>query len=498
VAAERRLPRGRLLLPAFPHVTRTIPARRGVLLGVLVLAIAGGAATGWLAASRGLLPTAAVLIGLAGMLVVVSDARAALWAVLGVVTLLPFAVIPVHVKLTPTLLEVTALAALGVWLLGLLLRRDERIVTAVTGAWIVLLLAVTLFAFLLGVNNGYTSETYHDYGKFVLAVLLVFVVWNTTRTLADARRLTTVMLLGGGGAAGIGLALYAGGASLTLRVLSHLIRYGYPATRIVRYIEDNPAKQMRLVGTSVDPNSFGGLLAVVFVLAAAQAVARHRLISRWLTVPVAGLSAAALLLTYSRGAWLGAAAGLAVLALLRYRWLVAPGVLLGVLVLAVGLGASFLHRLWLGLTLQDPATKLRLQEYQNALAIIRSHPFFGVGFGAAPSILQQTGVSSIYLTVAEEAGFLGVAAFLVAVGSVGLAGLRHWRRTRESAAGDLQLALLAALASALMVGVFDHYYFDITFPHMAALFWTVCGLMLALARPPGVPQGAVDAAGTLC
>jgi len=48
------------------------------------------------------------------------------------------------------------------------------------------------------------------------------------------------------------------------------------------------------------------------------------------------------------------------------------------------------------------------------------------------------------------------------------------------------LGLLAALASALVVGIFDHYYFNITFPHMAALFWVVCGMILALASP-GIP-----------
>ncbi|HEU5423178.1 MAG TPA: O-antigen ligase domain-containing protein, partial [Nitrolancea sp.] len=142
------------------------------------------------------------------------------------------------------------------------------------------------------------------------------------------------------------------------------------------------------------------------------------------------------------------------------------------------------HRFWLGLTLQDPATKLRLQEYQNALSIIRTHPLFGVGFGAAPSIDQQTGVSSIYLSIAERAGFLGVAVFLFALGAVVLAGWRAWREAPEGAYNDLLLGLLAALASALVVGVFDHYYFNIMFPHMAALFWMTCGLILALATMP--------------
>ena len=47
----------------------------------------------------------------------------------------------------------------------------------------------------------------------------------------------------------------------------------------------------------------------------------------------------------------------------------------------------------------------------------------------------------------------------------------------------MMLALLAALASAMTVGIFDHYFFNITFPHMTALFWIVCGIILALSKP---------------
>lgn len=472
----------RAFLPAFPHVRGTLPRPLATSL-VVAAAVLLAAAVGWFSVVQGPIPAAAIVAGLVAAVVVLSDPRAGIWAVVGVMTLLPFAVIPVRVGLTLTLFEAAALGTLGVWALRVMLRRDERIVSNTPAALIVLLLAFTLFAFLLGVHNAYSSQTFHDYGKFVLAVLLVFVVWNTTRTLDDARRLTTVLLLGTGAAAALGLVLYAGGPGLTLRVLSRLIPYGYPSTRIVRYVEDDPAKPMRLISTSVDPNSFGGLLAVVFVLACAAAIARQRLLPRWLTGPVILLTGMAMLLTQSRGAWVGAAAGLAVLTLLRYRWLIVPGGVLAAAVLGLGLGSSFIHRLYLGLTLQDQATKLRLAEYRNAIAIIREHPFFGVGFGEAPSITLQTGVSSIYLTIAERTGLLGLAVFLFAVGAVALAGFRFWRHQRDTAAGDLALGLLAALATALTVGVFDHYFFNITFPHMVALFWMICGLILALAYP---------------
>ncbi len=473
-------------LPAFPHSSTV--SLSPILLGLLglLLAVAGGFVLGRMATQRNLLPSMALLLGAAGAVLIVADVRAALWATIAVITILPFAVVPIHLGLTLTLLEVSSLAALVTWFVTMMLRRDQRLAVGTPALLIVLLVAETAFAFLIGVTNGYTTSTFHDYGKFLISLLLVFVVWNVATNMEDARRLLNVLLLGGGFAAFIGLALYAGGASLTNRVLVRLIPYGYPSSRIVRYIEDNPAKSMRLTSTSVDPNSFGGLLAVMVVLACAMLIARHRAVSRWVSVPVFGLCSLAALLTYSRGAWVGIAAGLAVLALLRYRWLIVPGVLAALPVAFLGLGSNFVHRMWLGLTLQDPATKLRLREYQNALAIIRQHPIFGVGFGNAPSVNEQTGVSSIYLTIGERVGLVGLAIFLIAVGSIAITGLRRWRVDRDSVRGDMLLGLLAALASALTVGIFDHYYFNITFPHMTALFWIVCGMILALGMPvPG-------------
>jgi O-antigen ligase len=486
--------RGRAaILPPFPRISTAalVPAWLGWTLA-LAGALIGGSALGWLTVARGPVAGAVILIGLAGAVVVVSDVRAALWAVIGVVTLLPFGVIPVRAGLTLTLFETVALAAIAIWLLRIFLRRDELVATAGPAAWIALLLVGTLFAFLLGIGRGYTMETFHNYGKFVLAIALVYVVWNTMRSLGDARRLLTVILLGGASASAIGLALQLGGPGVTMAALSRLVPFGYPSSRIVRYIEDDPAKAMRLVSTSVDPNSFGGLLAVVFVLAGSQVIARNRVVPRWLTLPAAALTGAAMLFTQSRGAWVGAAAGLAIVAILRYRRLLIP-MALGVAAIPVlGIGSHFIDRFAQAVRLEDPATKLRLSEYQNALEIIRQHPFFGVGFGQAPSVELQTGVSSIYLTIAEQTGLLGVALFVLAVGSILLAGFRYWRVRRDTPEGDLSLTLLAALGSALTVGLVDHYFFNISFPHMAALFWMLNGLLLALAIPnrPRSPRPA--------
>ena len=70
-------------------------------------------------------------------------------------------------------------------------------------------------------------------------------------------------------------------------------------------------------------------------------------------------------------------------------------------------------RIVAGLQLQDQAQIMRLNEFQNAATIITRYPVFGVGFGQAGELDLTTGVSSVYLTVAERTGLVGLAAFVV-------------------------------------------------------------------------------------
>lgn len=468
-----------LRLSMRPH--RQWPAAKR--FGLLIVTVLLGTGAGVSVARLGPLLPVILLAGLVGAFLIAVDPRWGLISAALIITLLPFGTLPFKVGVTPTLLELALGATWTVFGLRLLLQRERELVTSSLDAPLILFVIVTLFAFVLGLNLGYTSQTMHDYAKLVLAISAYFLVTNLVRSRRELGVAVGALVGGGLTAAVLGLGLYALGPR-ALNVLARLAVVGYPTGKILRYIEDDPAKALRATGTSVDPNSFAGLLMVVLVITIGQAAARRPLIPRLLAVvaiPPVGL---VLLLTYSRAAWVGVAVAVFFLAVVRYRWLVAP--LAGVLLLAQGLGVgrAFVGRLLLGLQLKDPATKLRLAEYQNALAIIREHPVFGVGFGAAPAIDRQTGVSSIYLTIAERTGLLGLALFTVAVG---LVLWRGWRAVRaeaamKTAAGEAAVALTAALGAAVVAGALDHYFFHIGFAHMVALFWTLCALVVVAAR----------------
>lgn len=472
-----RLPaaRGR----ALPSPSALLGSPPALLAAGLLLGAAGGLAV----ATLGPLLPLLLLGGAVGGALVLVEPRWGLLGALGVIALLPYGTLPFKVGLTPTLLSLAILLTWAVFALRLLLRREDRLLTTPLDGPLVLFLVVTLFAFVLGLGRGYTTQTFHDYAKMLLAVSLFFLLTNLLRARRDLRLALGALAAGGTAAALLALVLYALGRGAE-RFLARLSIVGYPTGRLLRYIEDDPAKAQRITGTAVDPNSFAGFLMVVLVILVAQGAARRPLLPRPLVVLAAAPVALCLLLTYSRATWVGAACGVLLVAVLRYRWLLPPMGVGAAAVLALGIGEQYIERLVLGIQLRDPATRLRLAEYRNALDIIREHPLFGVGFGAAPSIDLQTGVSSVYLTIAERLGLFGLALYLIVL--IVLAG-QLWPAIRRPTAratpeGEATLALTGALAAAVVTGVLDHYFFNIGFSHMVALFWGLVALAVTAAR----------------
>ncbi|NTV63797.1 MAG: polymerase, partial [Oscillochloris sp.] len=112
---------------------------------------------------------------------------------------------------------------------------------------------------------------------------------------------------------------------------------------------------------------------------------------------------------------------------------------------------------------------------------------FGIGFGQAPDIDLTAGVSSIYLAIAQRMGLVGLVAFMGLVAAWFTTTLRAAPHVDPERA-DWLLGTQAALIAALVVGIADHYFFNIEFSHMVALFWGVAGLgmaMIALPEPAG-------------
>ena len=231
------------------------------------------------------------------------------------------------------------------------------------------------------------------------------------------------------------------------------------------------------------------MLILVTGLTAPQLFARRPILPRRLAALALGTMVLCLLLTYSRGSLAGLAVAFIVIAVLRYRRILPVMALLLIVLLLLPQAQGYVQHFSEGVQGRDLATKMRFGEYKDALILISRYPWFGVGFAGTPDLDTYLGVSSFYLLLAEQMGLIGLSVFLITVGLWFFYTLRALRRLDDPLLAPVLLGLIAAVAGALVGGVFDHYFFNLDFPHAVTLFWLYMGLGMATWREVTRPGG---------
>ena len=468
--------------------TRWPPAPLLLGAAIAVLAVLAGALLGY----AGALVTLAVFGALALVLWALASLEVALCAVLAIITLLPFGTLPFKFVLTLTLLDVALAGALLVYLCQWMAGYRRHLLVTPVHAPLLAFAMVCVVAFVSALaHTAFTPNLARRFVEFLLSVFFAVLVVEHARTLRALNRLLRVLLLLGSASAAIALALYLLPPATSERGLNALGRLGYPTGSVLRYVEDDSENAQRAIGTAVDPNALGGMLAVLGALTAAQlAAARPLAGGRWPAYLLLALLATALLLTYSRAAMASLLIVLLGIALLQQRrllWLLALG---AALVLLLPQAQAYVLHFGAGLRGEDLATQMRFGEYKDALELIGRYPFLGVGFGGAPDVDLYLGVSSAYLLMAEQTGLLGLAAFaLVLATTLGWAAGHARRALHNTALAPAWLGAHAALVAALVISIFDHYFVHLDFHPLQTLFWLVLGLALAATRLASLPAG---------
>jgi O-antigen ligase len=243
----------------------------------------------------------------------------------------------------------------------------------------------------------------------------------------------------------------------------------------------------RAQGTFGSPNVLGGYLAIALLPALALLLSRTRLYYRWLGAISFGFGCLALVLTQSRGAWIGFTAAAAVL--LLYAW--HEGWLSGAAPFAIGLVV-----LGLALLLQDEivqrivgddnrAAVSRIPLMDLAFQMIRDNPLLGVGANnfslSLPQYLTVANsrdfvftVHNKYLLVWSETGIGGLIAF---VWFLGATIRRGWRlvTARNRVVSPLAFGLIAGLVANMIhmnVEIFNGR-------SQVMMLWLVAALLLA-------------------
>ena len=455
-----------------------------LLVGLMIGVSAG--LIGLLLAVGGPLIAAGALFGLLAALYLLTDLSAALYGMVLIVAVVPFAAFPFKVGFTPTFLDAGMAAFLLVyaaqWMTGK--RRGFRL-TPIHGL-VAIYMGWLIFSFLLGLNWARpTSADLRQFAEMLLSISLVFILGDVLRDTRALRRFALVLLLALTAQSVISLTLYAMPDDTAERTLVRLARFGYPDGGVIRYIEDNPDLDERAISTWVDPNALGGFLTVLGVFMAPQIFARQPILrQRWLLIGLLGLAAIAVVLTYSRASLLAAGLGLAFIGLHRgYRRFLLLLALAALAIFVLPQTQGVVERLLEAFTGSDLATQMRIGEYGDAFELIQRYPIAGVGFTGTPSIDLYTDVASMYLIMANQIGLVGVGLFALTMGGVLVYGRRMWPAASEiTGQRALHLGAHAALLAALVSATADHYFFRTDFHASNTLFWLVVTAALVSSR----------------
>ena len=457
--------------------------RYSLLVGVSIGVVGGLLAI--LVVTLGPVITLGLILGLTVGLYILTDLYGAFYAVIFVLMLIPFGTLPFDLGFTPTLLDSSIGGFLLVYLVQWMTGKRYGLQLTPVHILVFIYFIWLLLSFALGLRYApFTVTIIRQFTQTLLSIGLVFILVDVLRDVKALRRLVLVILIGIGTQALITLGLYVLPDTIAENILNRFGRIGYPVGGVIRYIEANPEFPERAIGTWIDPNSLGGVLAIAAVVIAPQAFAENPVLRyRWLTLLVLGLVVLSLILSFSRASMLAMAIGFAIIAFVRYRRFI-PFLMIGALLLLfLPQTQGYIERFIDAFTAADLATQMRLGEYSDSFRLIQRYPIFGVGFTGTPDIDIYTDVASMYLIMANQIGLVGVGIYLTTIFGVFSYGIYAWQYARKNTALDaIHLGYHAALLTALTNAVADLYFFRIDFQAPITLFWLTVALCLASSR----------------
>jgi O-antigen ligase len=277
--------------------------------------------------------------------------------------------------------------------------------------------------------------------KQLLLFLIVPIVYRVARG-DRALTLTTVIITVG-----------------ALSAVAGIVQYG-----ILHY--DNLGRRPQ--GTLTHYMTYSGTLMLVAGAAAARLIYRQE--DRVWAALVMPAVLVALALTFTRSAWVGAFAALAVLMVVKDRRLLAVLPVAAALFIAFA-PARVTERAYSMFDLNDPTNRDRVAMLQAGVHMVSDHPLTGLG----PNMVRETyaqyrvptavepinvHLHNVPMHIAAERGLPALAIFAWFVGIVTVDMLR---RLRTSAHPSLAAAALAAVVAMLAAGLFEYNFGDSEF-----------------------------------
>jgi len=334
---------------------------------------------------------------------------------------------------------------------------------------------------LIALLHTHLPSTISGYRATVQYILWFFVIYRLIRDAGDVKILYAGVL-----AVGLVTALYG--------FYQYAIGVEIPSYWLA---EEESSIRTRIFSFFGSPNILGAFMTLTTLMSVGWFYAAQG----WKKIPAlvsAGISVAACLLTFSRGAWIGLAAACVVFTLVWDRRLL---VALGAAIIGAMAVPNVRNRVLFTFTktsLENNLTGGRLVRWSNALQYQQKYGtwWFGMGFGqygGAVAVqnklhryLSYKYVDNYYLHLFVETGIVGLTAFaammtgaMTALRRVVLNLRRQDEKHRLDAAGSLCMGIYAGLSGMLVQCCVENLFEE---PYMLAYFWGLTALVMAMGR----------------
>ncbi|HEY9664134.1 MAG TPA: IctB family putative bicarbonate transporter [Allocoleopsis sp.] len=288
-----------------------------------------------------------------------------------------------------------------------------------------------------------------------------------------------------------------------------LRQWFFGATALATWVdpESSLAGTTRVYSVLGNPNLLAGYLLPATVFSAAAIFAWKRWIPKLLAVVLWVVNSACLILTFSRGGWIGfVVAGFLLLVLLvhwfsvylpRFWRIWALPIVLGVSAAAIILAVATVEPLRdrvasIFVGREDSSNNFRLNVWMAVIEMIKDRPVLGIGpgndaFNKIYPKYQEAGFTalsaySIFLELAVEAGLIGLACFLWLLVVTLNQGWQQIQRLRSLRSGE-GFWLMAAVAA--MFGMLSHGFVDTVWyrPQVSTLWWLMIATIASYYTP---------------
>ncbi len=357
-------------------------------------------------------------------------------------------------------------SAAYVFLIWFFRRKGKPLISTPVGAPMLLLISISFYLYLM--NSTFPELGFEGF-RVVVQYLLWFYILNSYLTDDNKAYLVTRLLVYAGGIMGIhGIVQYI----LKVPTPAHWtdIAEGSTGTRVFSIVKS--------------PNILGSIFILMIPLCLAFVLQKKRKFAdRAIFFILLGAMALSLLLTLSRGAWLGAAVALLVFCLaINPRWLILLGAGGGAMLLVPQVNSRISYMLSPEYAISS-MTGGRILRYQQGWDLFMQHKWTGMGlghFGGAVAMNNSNLVpdtfymDNYWLKSAVETGIVGITAMALLIFALVFWSIRAVKQSK-----DYDTQLITAGGFSGLCGVLVHNLLENIFevPYMVAYFWVIAAII---------------------